>query len=55
MARNVWCDAAFSRDIEPKAYEALMKSALGDKCQKAGVVNGHGVFYWFQVNNVRRL
>jgi hypothetical protein len=23
---NVWCDAAFSRDIE-KAYEALMKSA----------------------------
>jgi hypothetical protein len=43
---NVWCDAAFSRDIEPKAYEALMKSAcrVGDKCQIAGVVNGHGVF-----------
>jgi hypothetical protein len=54
---NVWCDAAFSRDIEPKAYQALMKSAcrVGDKCQIAGVVNGHGVFYWVQVNSVRRL
>jgi hypothetical protein len=54
---NVWCDAAFSRDIDPKAYEALMKSAcrVGDKCQITGAINGHGVFYWVQVNTVRRL
>ena len=54
---NLWCDAPFSRDIEPKAYEALMRSAclVGDKCQIAGVVNGHGVFYWVQVNSVSRL
>ena len=54
---NVWCNAAFSRDIEPKAHEALMKSAcrVGDRCQIAGVVNGHGAFYWVQVHSVRRL
>jgi len=43
---NVWCDAAFSRDIEPKAYEAHMKSAcrVGDKFQIAGVVAGTAFF-----------